>query len=289
MSKNTNNLVRDSIQVQGRLLSFQSPKIMGIYNLTPDSFYDGGALNSIDKTLFRAEEEFNQGMDILDLGAYSSRPGAQDVLMEEEWIRIFPHLRALRKVFPDQILSIDTFRSEIARRCILEGADMINDISGGNHDPEMYRVISEYKVPYVLMHSRGNPKTMKELNHYDSLITDIIDDLEKKIFRLRDLNVRDIIIDPGFGFAKNIPQNFELLLSLQDFQIFGLPVLVGLSRKSMIYQSLNIPISEAIHGTTSVHILALERGAKILRVHDIIPAHHSRQIYNLFSQPLVPS
>jgi dihydropteroate synthase len=282
MSKNTNNLVRPSIRVQGRLLGFDKPKIMGIYNLTPDSFYDGGKLSSIDKTLFRAEEDLNQGMDILDLGGYSTRPQALDIALEEEWDRIYPHLRALKKVFPQAIISIDTFRSEIAQRAVDEGADIINDISGGNHDPAMFQKIAELNVPYILMHSRGNTKTMQSLNQYDSLTLDIIDDLQEKLFRLRALNVRDIVLDPGFGFAKNISQNFELLRNLRDFQIFDLPILVGISRKSMIYQSLNIPVSEAVNGTTAVHILALERGADILRVHDVWAADQARKIWDLF-------
>jgi len=262
---------------------------MGIYNVSPDSFYDGGSLNSIDKTLFRAEEDFGQGMDILDLGGYSTRPGAENVDVEEEWTRIYPHLRALRKVFPDEIISIDTFRSVIARRAFEEGADIINDISGGNQDSEMFSTIGDMKIPYILMHSRGNSKTMQGMNQYDSMVLDIIDDLEKKIHRLRENRVSDIIIDPGFGFAKNINQNFELLRNLEDFKIFGLPILVGLSRKSMVYQTLNIPVSEAIHGTTALNILALERGAHILRVHDVLAADHARKIWNKFFLETIPA
>jgi len=255
---------------------------MGIYNLTPDSFYDGGNLNAVSKTLEKAEVDLRQGMDILDLGAQSTRPGADTISLEEEWERIYPHLQALKKEFPKAIISIDTFRSEIASRAIEEGAHIINDISGGEGDPEMFSLVAEKKVPYILMHSRGNSQTMQSLTHYNSLILDIIDELQIKLFRLRELNVRDIILDPGFGFAKTIQQNFALLNHLKDFEIFDLPVLVGLSRKSMIYKSLNIAVEEALNGTTAVHILALERGAKILRVHDIWAADQARKIWELY-------
>jgi len=275
-------LERHLIQVDGRLLSFAHPKLMGIYNLTPDSFYDGGNLNAVSKTLEKAEVDLRQGMDILDLGAQSTRPGADTISLEEEWERIYPHLQALKKEFPKAIISIDTFRSEIASRAIEEGAHIINDISGGEGDPEMFSLVAEKKVPYILMHSRGNSQTMQSLTHYNSLILDIIDELQIKLFRLRELNVRDIILDPGFGFAKTIQQNFALLNHLKDFEIFDLPVLVGLSRKSMIYKSLNIAVEEALNGTTAVHILALERGAKILRVHDIWAADQARKIWELY-------
>jgi len=255
---------------------------MSIFNLTPDSFSDGGKILSTQDSLNKASADLSQGADILDLGAYSTRPGADLIDIHEEWERLAPHLKAIRKEFPQSILSIDTFRSEIARMAIEEGADLINDITGGNGDLKMFSLIGEKNIPYILMHSRGNPQNMQTLTHYDDLVLNIIDELQEKVFQLRELNVKDLILDPGFGFAKTIDQNFKLLKNLKDFQVFNLPILIGISKKSMIHKSLNIPIEESINGTTAIHMLALEGGAHILRVHDIWAASEALKLWNLY-------
>ncbi len=312
MDKSTIFLNRSSIQIQGRIMDFDKPKIMSILNLTPDSFYNGGSLSSIDQSVKKASLDLEQGADFLDLGAYSTRPGALDISEEEEWSRLKPHLINLRKHFPEAVISIDTFRPNIASWAIEEGADLINDIMGGNFSlegsafkkegsafkrnenteffedfqrskPSIFQVVAEKKVPYILMHSRGNPSTMQNLNYYDSLILDIVDELQKKLYILTELGVRDVIIDPGFGFAKNIEQNFVLLKHLGDFQIFGLPIMVGLSRKSMIYKTLKIPVGESLNGTTAAHIFALQGGASILRVHDVWAASEAIAIWKSFN------
>lgn len=284
MNKNTTFLDTPSISLRGSLFNFQQPRIMSIFNLSPDSFYDGGRLNSVEITLLKAEKDVEQGADIIDLGAYSTRPGASFVSISEEWSRLKPHLVSIRQKFPEIPISIDTFRSEIVRLALEEGADLVNDISGGNLDHKMFETIAEKKVPYILMHSKGNPATMKNLANYKSLMVDILDDLQNKLFQLRELNVRDILIDPGFGFAKTISQNFTLLKNLEDFKIFNLPILVGLSNKSMIYRSLKIEVKDALNGTSVAHTLALLGGANILRVHDVKAASEVREIWKLYEK-----
>jgi dihydropteroate synthase len=284
MIKNTTFLPNLSIKVQGRLLILNEPKLMAIFNLTPDSFSDGGKLDSIDKVLVKAAQDLESGADILDLGASSTRPGAKAIDSKTEWERLKPALIAIRKKFPEAILSVDTYRAEIAHNAVSEGADIINDVYGGNEDPHMFERVANLKVPYILMHSRGNSETMHSLHHYDSLIVDIIDDLQKKVYLLRSLQVRDIILDPGFGFAKTISQNYQLLRELSSFSIFEMPILIGISRKSMIYKPLNILPEEAVNGSTAAHILALQGGAHILRVHDVKPAQEARTIWNLYQK-----
>lgn len=241
---------------------------MGILNLTPDSFFSGSRVSE-SQFMDRAGEMVEAGADIIDIGGYSSRPGAADISEEEELNRVILAIEALHKSYPDLIISIDTFRSNVAREAVHAGAKMINDISGGQCDPEMFATVAELKVPYVLMHMRGTPKTMQSLTHYDHMMSELIHFFSEQIEKLQGLGVHDIIIDPGFGFAKTIEQNFYLLQNLNELHVLNSPILAGLSRKSFIYKTLKIPIEEAINGTTAVNLLALQQGVDILRVHDV--------------------
>ena len=257
------------INCNGSLIDFDTPKVMGILNLTPDSFYDGGRNRSEADYLAHAEKMLLEGASFIDVGAYSSRPGAIDISEEEELDRIMPIVRSLVKNFPEVLLSIDTFRSEVARQCVEAGAAIINDISGGNLDRAMLKTVAELQVPYILMHMRGTPKNMKELNSYDDLLQDILFYFSEKIAEARNLGINDLIIDPGFGFSKNIAQNYELMSKLELFKTLGLPLLSGISRKSMIYKTLGITPDEALNGTTVLNTVSLLNGAHILRVHDV--------------------
>ena len=242
---------------------------MGILNLTPDSFYDGGKYKNEAQILLQTEKMLKEGATFIDVGAYSSRPGADHISEEEERARILPIIELLVVKFPEILLSIDTFRSTIARQCILAGAALVNDISAGNLDTEMIPVVGDLKVPYIMMHMKGTPQTMKTLATYDNLLTDINLYFSERIAIARKHGIDDIIIDPGFGFAKNVTQNFELLKHLEILQFHKLPILAGLSRKSMIYKTLDINPTDALNGTTSLNTIALTQGASILRVHDI--------------------
>ena len=257
------------INCNGSLIGFETPKVMGILNLTPDSFYDGDRNKTEADYLAHAEKMLFEGATFIDVGAYSSRPGAIDISEEEELQRIVPIVRSLVKTFPEVLLSIDTFRSAVARQCVEAGAAIINDISGGNLDKEMLKTVAELQVPYILMHMRGTPKNMKELNSYDDLLQDILYYFSEKIAEARALGINDLIIDPGFGFSKNIGQNFELMSKLQLFKSLGLPLLSGISRKSMIYKTLGITPDDALNGTTILNTVSLLKGAHILRVHDV--------------------
>lgn len=258
-----------NINCNGTLIDFSTPKVMGILNLTPDSFYDGGRNKTETDFLNHAEIMLQEGAVFIDVGAYSSRPGAMDISEKEELIRIVPVVKALVKRFPKVILSIDTFRSEVARQCVEAGAAIINDISGGNLDKNMLTTAAQLQVPYILMHMRGNPKNMKELNSYDDLAKDILYYFSERIAEARELGINDLIIDPGFGFSKNVSQNFELMSKLELFQILELPILSGISRKSMIYNTLGTSPDEALNGTTVLNTISLLKGAHILRVHDV--------------------
>ncbi|MFD2565093.1 dihydropteroate synthase [Aquimarina rubra] len=258
-----------TINCKGFLIDLSSPKVMGILNLTPDSFYDGGKYKNETQILQQVERMLLEGSTFIDLGAYSSRPGADHISIEEEKKRILPVVTLILSKFPDAILSIDTFRSEIAKQCIDAGAAIINDISAGNLDKKMIQTVGQLKVPYIMMHMKGTPQTMKSLNQYEDLIKDIQFYFSQKVAEARSEGINDIIIDPGFGFAKNIDQNFELLRSLDLLKFQGLPVLAGISRKSMIYKTLDINPSESLNGTTSLNTIALLKGASILRVHDV--------------------
>lgn len=258
------------INVRGRLLDLAVPRVMGIINVTPDSFYKGSRFNSEREIAEAAGRMISDGADILDIGGYSSRPGAADITTEEEWNRVSAALKIIVKEFPDAILSIDTFRAEIARRAVEEfGAAMINDISGGEGDKGMFALVAGLNVPYVLMHMRGNPRTMQQNTEYDDVVADILRWFAPKIQQLRLAGVKDIILDPGFGFSKTVSQNFEILNRLREFTVAELPVLAGLSRKTTVWKTLGISAAEALNGTTVLNTTALLNGADFLRVHDV--------------------
>lgn len=257
------------INCKGNLIDLTTPKVMGILNLTPDSFYDGGRNKNAEDSLDHAAEMLTQGATFIDVGAYSSRPGAVDITEEEELQRIVPVVELLMEEFPDALLSIDTFRSKVARECIAAGAAIINDISGGNLDVNMIKTVAGLQVPYILMHMRGTPGNMKDLNDYDDLLQDILFYFSEKIAEARKMGINDIIVDPGFGFSKNISQNFELLSKLDLFKILEMPLLSGISRKSLIYKTLHTTPGKALNGTTVLNTVSLLKGANILRVHDV--------------------
>lgn len=253
----------------GKLIDLSSPKVMGILNITPDSFYDGGRHNTVDAALLQAEKLLTTGADILDIGAYSSRPGAAEVSVDEEQARLLPVIAAITTRFPESILSIDTFRADVARASVEAGAHIINDISGGTLDEQMFATIAELQVPYILMHMRGTPNTMQRLTDYEDVVQDVNLFFGGQLARLREMKVTDIILDPGFGFAKTLQQNYDLLNRLEELHIHGLPILGAISRKSMIYKKLGVTPDEALNGTTVLHTLLLTKGVKILRVHDV--------------------
>lgn len=258
-----------TINSLGHLINLDIPKVMGIINVTPDSFYDGGKSFENTHILRQAEKMLSDGADFLDVGGYSSRRGANEVSSSEEKLRVLRAIEIILKHFPGTPVSVDTFRSEVAKAAIENGAAMINDISGGDLDSEMFRTIAELQVPYILMHMRGNPKTMSSLTHYDNLIADVLKDLSEKISRARAAGINDIIVDPGFGFAKNAAQSFEMLNKMELFHNLDVPVLAGISRKSFIYKTLEISPDQALNGTTALNMIALSKGANILRVHDV--------------------
>ena len=270
-----------TLNFSGRLVSLEKPLVMGIVNVTPDSFFAGSRIDGAKALRARLDTLVREGAALADLGAYSSRPGAEEVSPEEERRRLRPALQILRDEYPDLPVSVDTFRSDVARMAVEEyGASMINDISGGGLDPTMYRTMAELQVPYILMHMKGDPKTMQQQASYSDVTLEVIDYFAQRVGQLLELGVHDIVLDPGFGFSKTTAQNYELLAQLGSLvEAFTQPLLVGVSRKSMIYRPLGITPEEALSGTTFVHALALERGAKILRVHDVRPAVEAVQLY----------
>jgi dihydropteroate synthase len=258
------------INIRGVLLDLEIPKVMGILNITPDSFYTGSRYIADEEILKAAIEMLDDGADILDVGGYSSRPGAKDISPEEESKRVLKAIKLINRELPQAIISVDTFRADIARQAVVEcGASMINDISGGDADNKMFSVLENLNVPYIMMHMKGNPGTMQNNPVYEDVVADILKWFGERIFKLKSAGVKDIIIDPGFGFGKTIDHNFELLKRLGDFSIAGLPVLVGVSRKSMIWKTLNITADVALNGTTALNAVAIFNGADILRVHDV--------------------
>ncbi|NND63349.1 MAG: dihydropteroate synthase [Flavobacteriaceae bacterium] len=242
---------------------------MGIINVTPDSFYDGGNTTVTTEILFQANKMIEQGATFLDIGGYSSRPGGDDVSEEVEINRVIPAIEALLKEYPETLISVDTFRSQVAQLAVEAGAVMINDISGGQLDDKMFKTVAKLKVPYVLMHMRGTPKTMQNETDYDHLMKDILSYFAERSKMAIDAGINDLILDPGFGFSKTISQNFELLDKLENFKSMNFPFLVGISRKSMIYKTLESKPEEALNGTTALHAISLLKGASILRVHDV--------------------
>jgi dihydropteroate synthase len=259
---------KKTLNVNGRLVDLTSPKVMGILNVTPDSFYSASRHSDIT-ILNAAEKMLEDGATFLDIGGYSSRPGAMDISVEEEVNRVVEPIESIAKRFPDAVISIDTFRSSVAKAAIDSGAKMINDISGGNLDTEMLPMAGKLNVPYVGMHMRGTPQTMKSFTEYDDLLTEVMSYFRQIMDRCKDVGVHDVVIDPGFGFAKTLEQNYYLLKNLPVLKQLGVPILVGVSRKSMIWKLLEVEADKALNGTTALNSVALLKGASILRVHDV--------------------
>ncbi|WP_167596331.1 dihydropteroate synthase [Leeuwenhoekiella sp. ZYFB001] len=258
-----------SINCKGKLIDFKIPKVMGILNVTPDSFYDGGSYKNEKDILAQAEKMLNDGATFIDVGAYSSRPGAQDISVDEECARLIPVVNLLLNNYPDVLLSIDTFRSKVAQEAVNSGAALINDISAGFLDEAMLTTIAKLQVPYIMMHMRGTPQTMKNLTEYEDVVHEVIFYLSERVAAARALGINDLIVDPGLGFAKTIAQNFELLNATEKLQVLELPILIGLSRKSMITKTLGVDSNSALNGTTALNMIALQKRASILRVHDV--------------------
>ena len=258
-----------TINCKGKLIDLNTPKVMGILNLTPDSFYDGGKFRKEKEILLHVEKMLSLGATFIDLGAYSSRPGAEEVSTDEECKRLLPVIELILGQFPDALISIDTFRAHVAKEAISIGASMINDISAGFMDESMLNVIAENNIPYIMMHMRGNPQTMQEKTSYDNLVRDIILYFSERLSVAKSKGIKDLIIDPGFGFSKSLEQNYELLNQLDLLKMIEKPLLVGVSRKSMIYKLLGTDAQHALNGTTALNMLALQKGANILRVHDV--------------------
>ncbi len=272
------------LNVKGRLIDLSVPKIMGILNVTPDSFYDGGSYDSGKKALVQAGKMLEEGADILDIGGMSSRPGAEVISVEEERQRVIPIIKAISKEFPEAVISIDTVRSQIAKEAVESGAAIVNDISAGSLDKGMYETVGALKVPYVLMHMKGRPETMQDRPDYDDPVLEITDFFIRETEKLRQFGVHDIVLDPGFGFGKRVEDNYQILKRFKDFSILDYPLLAGVSRKSMIYKPLGITPQEALNGTTALHMVALQNGASILRVHDVKEAVECLRIYNLLNE-----
>lgn len=272
-----------TINCKGQLIDLSVPKVMGILNITPDSFYDGGLYSTDKDILLHTEKMLNEGAAFIDIGAYSSRPRADHISESAELKRILPIVKLLLNHFPEIILSIDTFRSKVAKQCIEAGAALINDISAGQLDDNMMLTIAQLNVPYIMMHMKGTPQNMQQQSNYNDLVKEIIFYFSEKIIEARSHKINDIIIDPGFGFSKNLKQNYELLSKLELFKNLDLPLLVGVSRKSMIYKLLNSKPQEALNGTTVINTIALTKGASILRVHDVKEAIECIKLTNLIS------
>ncbi|MGA0012527.1 MAG: dihydropteroate synthase [Flavobacteriaceae bacterium] len=268
-----------TITLNQQLLDLSTPRVMAIMNLTPDSFYDGGQLKNHEQLLAKVQQFIDEGASIIDLGGYSTRPGAVNISVEEEMSRVVPVVQLIREHFKNIPLSVDTFRSQVARSALEQGASMVNDVSGATADDLMLDLISEYQVPYVGMHMRGTPQTMSTLTDYQDIVFEIRYFFSTLAEKAAKRNINDLIIDPGLGFAKTIAQNFHLLYHLEAFKLLDLPVLIGLSRKSMIYKTLNTTPENALNGSSALHMAALERGAHLLRVHDVKEAQECIKLY----------
>ena len=269
-----------TINCKGQLIDLTTPKVMGILNVTPNSFYDGGMYKSSSEMLTKVGKMLNDGATFIDVGAYSSKPSAEYVSEEEELQRIIPIINLILEYYPEALLSVDTFRSEVAKVCIENGAAIINDISAGNLDDNMLETIAKYNVPYIMMHMRGTPETMQKMTSYEDIVKEILFYFSEKVARARSFGINDLIIDPGFGFAKTLDQNYEVLQKMEMFEILELPLLAGFSRKSMIYKTLQSSAEEALNGTTVLNTVALTKGAKILRVHDVKEAMECVALFN---------
>lgn len=277
--QNTPFSINKTLNVNGRLIDLSVPRTMGVLNVTPDSFFDGGRYETRDAILRQAEKMISEGADFIDIGGYSTRPGAREIPVEDERARVVAAVSTIAKRFPGTIISVDTFRSEVAVAAVEAGASMINDVSAGSLDDTMFTTVARLGVPYIAMHMRGTPQTMQGLTDYQDIVLDIIDYFHKKLHTLRQLGVKDVVIDPGFGFSKTVSQNFHLLHHLQTFSILQRPVLVGLSRKSMIWRTLETDPASALNGTTALNTIALIKGADILRVHDVREANELIKLF----------
>ncbi|MEO8515488.1 MAG: dihydropteroate synthase [Flavobacterium sp.] len=269
-----------TINCKGQLIDLSTPKIMGILNATPDSFYDGGRFDSDKAILLQVEKMLTDGATFIDIGGQSSRPNSEWLPVDAELNRIVPVVDLVLNNFPETLISIDTFHSKVAQTCIENGAALINDISAGNLDDKMFETVAKLRVPYIMMHMRGTPQTMKSLTNYDDLLKEVLFYFSEKVAKARSFGIHDLIIDPGFGFAKTIEQNFELLSKLDLFKILELPLLIGISRKGMIYKTLETTAENALNGTSVVNTMALTKGANILRVHDVKEAVECVKLFN---------
>jgi dihydropteroate synthase len=272
---------KTTLNAGGKLIDLSSPKVMGVINLTPDSFYADSRKQGIDNVLALSEKMLAEGATFLDLGAYSSRPGAEDISVQQEMDRLLPAVQAIVAKLPDAILSIDTFRSQVAEAAIKAGAHIINDISGGELDDDMFAAVARLQVPYILMHMKGNPQNMVQQATYENVFDEVFDYFTNKYHQLKQLGVKDVIIDPGFGFAKRSEHSYELMRRLQEFSRLQLPILVGVSRKRMIYNLLGNTADETLNGTTALNAIALTKGANILRVHDVREAVEAVKIWEM--------
>jgi dihydropteroate synthase len=273
-----------TLNIGGRLIELNKPALMGILNVTPDSFFDGGRYTEEKAILLRAEKLLSEGATFLDVGGYSSRPGANDISTAEEIQRVIPAIKNVIKSFPEAVISIDTFRSEVAKRAVSEGAGLINDISGGVLDDQMIKTAAQLNVPYIFMHMKGSPQTMSQLSQYQDLVKEVVAYFHQRLHLMKDQGIKDIIIDPGFGFAKTREQNFRLLNQLDSLKIFGRPILAGLSRKSMVWKTLGIGPEDALNGTTMLNTIALMKGVNILRVHDVKEATQVVKLWDAIHQ-----
>lgn len=279
MAKDTFFRKKITLNAGGKLISLATPKVMGIINITPDSFYATSRKPSVDEALQQAGKMLADGAAFLDTGAYSSRPGAKDITVEEETDRLLPVVEAIVATFPDAVLSVDTFRAQVAEAAVKAGAQIINDISGGTLDADMFATVARLQVPYILMHMKGTPQTMVQMAQYDDVFNEVLDYFVSKYQQLKQLGVHDVIIDPGFGFAKNQQHNYTLMKRMQDYDILELPLLTGISRKKMIYGLLGGTAADALNGTTVLNTIALSKGANILRVHDVKEAVEAVRIW----------
>lgn len=275
-----------TINCKGTLIDLVRPRVMGIINVTPDSFYDGGVTTLEHQIIKQASQMLDQGATILDVGGYSSRPGATDITEEQEIERVIPAITAIIEAFPKALISIDSFRSNVVKQAVKAGACIANDISAGKLDPKMIETIGDLQIPYCMMHMRGTPQTMKSLTDYKNITKEVLFYFSERVAAARAHNINDIIIDPGFGFAKTTHQNFELLNHLELFESLDIPLLAGVSRKSMIYKTLDITPKKALNGTTALHMVALQKGARILRVHDVQPAIECIKLFEQLDKPV---
>ncbi len=267
-----------NISCKGKLIDLTTPKIMGVLNLTPDSFYDGGSYNNKERALAQTEKMLLEGATFIDIGGASSKPGSVEISTDEELARVLPVIEEIHKTFPETSISIDTYRSDVAKLAVAAGAAVVNDISGGNLDAKMLKTVGALGVPYVAMHMQGTPQNMQDKPSYDNILTDIRSFFAAKIDAAHKAGIHDIIIDPGFGFGKTLKHNYSLLKNLSSIKMNGIPMLIGVSRKSMIYKLLQTEVTDALNGTTVLNTVALQQGAQILRVHDVKEAHQAVQL-----------